>query len=170
MAVESLGDFPGKIGVMGESQAELPMGRGCRASCRLCVLVLVTSLFPCCSALLPLAQKPAGAQGSKAAASQAQPELSTLHRIGTLTSTVSYHAYQQAARAIQHTKAKGQELALWIPGLVSAPASHIPAALSLLPCLVGISSNRLAPGLISLKMWVNPRLCTKPLCLKPHKR
>ncbi|XP_025065458.1 perilipin-1 isoform X2 [Alligator sinensis] len=63
------------------------------------------------------AQKPAAAQGSKAAASQAQPELGTLHRIGTLTSTVSYHAYQQAARAIQHTKAKGQELALWIPGL-----------------------------------------------------
>ncbi|XP_019333466.1 perilipin-1 isoform X3 [Alligator mississippiensis] len=72
------------------------------------------------------AQKPAGAQGSKAAASQAQPELSTLHRIGTLTSTVSYHAYQQAARAIQHTKAKGQELALWIPGL-KAESSRIPS-------------------------------------------
>ncbi|XP_019389265.1 PREDICTED: perilipin-1 isoform X2 [Crocodylus porosus] len=63
------------------------------------------------------AQKPAAAQGSKAIASQAQPQLGTLHRIGALASTVSYRAYQQAARAIQHTKAKGQELALWIPGL-----------------------------------------------------
>uniref|UniRef100_A0A674KDM1 Perilipin 1 n=1 Tax=Terrapene triunguis TaxID=2587831 RepID=A0A674KDM1_9SAUR len=52
-----------------------------------------------------------------------QPEPGTFTRIGALASTISHRAYQQTARTIQRTRARGQELTTWIPGLVSAPST-----------------------------------------------
>uniref|UniRef100_A0A674K668 Perilipin 1 n=1 Tax=Terrapene triunguis TaxID=2587831 RepID=A0A674K668_9SAUR len=54
-----------------------------------------------------------------------QPEPGTFTRIGALASTISHRAYQQTARTIQRTRARGQELTTWIPGLVSAPAQQV---------------------------------------------
>lgn len=56
--------------------------------------------------------------------SQQQPSApsapSALGRIGTLVSTASHRAYQQTTHGLQRAKAKGQELATWIPIVVSA--------------------------------------------------
>ncbi|XP_010139543.1 PREDICTED: perilipin-1 [Buceros rhinoceros silvestris] len=81
-------------------------------------------------------QKPKETRGSAAKVSQQQPSApsapSTLGRISALVSTVSHRAYQQTTQSLQHAKAKGQELATWIPILGSlakpsvseAPRAH----------------------------------------------
>ncbi|KAM6058482.1 perilipin-1 [Chlamydotis macqueenii] len=52
--------------------------------------------------------------------SQQQPSApSTLGRIGALVTTVSHRAYQQTTQGLQRAKAKGQDLATWIPVLGS---------------------------------------------------
>ncbi|NXX83654.1 PLIN1 protein, partial [Urocolius indicus] len=70
--------------------------------------------------------KPKGTCGSAAKVSQQQPSApsapsapSTLGRIGSLVSTASHRAYQQTTQGLQRAKAKGQELATWIPVLGS---------------------------------------------------
>ncbi|NXD15846.1 PLIN1 protein, partial [Nothocercus nigrocapillus] len=70
-------------------------------------------------------QKPTGVRRSAAKSSQEQPRApkapsapgspGTLGRIGALVSTVSQRAYQQTAEGLRRAKAKGQELAAWIP-------------------------------------------------------
>ncbi|NXS60017.1 PLIN1 protein, partial [Brachypteracias leptosomus] len=71
-------------------------------------------------------QKPKKTRGSAAKVSQQQPSApsapsapSTLGRIGALVSTASHRAYQQTTQSLQRAKAKGQELATWIPILGS---------------------------------------------------
>ncbi|XP_068814313.1 perilipin-1 isoform X2 [Struthio camelus] len=75
-------------------------------------------------------QKPKEVRGSVAKASQQQASApsnpSTLGRIGALVSTVSHRAYQQTAQSLQRAKAKGQELATWIPGLGSMVKPSVP--------------------------------------------
>lgn len=90
-------------------------------------------------ALLPSDQKPKETRGSAVKVSQQQPSTpsapstpSTLGRIGTLVSTVSHRAYQQTTQSLQRAKAKGQELATWIPILVSAK-THPPGSCSPIP-------------------------------------
>ncbi|XP_038274988.1 perilipin-1 [Dermochelys coriacea] len=61
------------------------------------------------------AHEPTRVHGSEVMPSQQQPSIFT--RIGALASTISHRAYQQTARTIQRTKARGQELTMWIPGL-----------------------------------------------------
>ncbi|KAM7151536.1 perilipin-1 isoform 1-T3 [Macrochelys suwanniensis] len=61
------------------------------------------------------AHEPTRVHGSEVMPSQPQP--GTFTRIGALASTISHRAYQQTARTIQRTKARGQELTTWIPGL-----------------------------------------------------
>nr|XP_025977037.1 perilipin-1 isoform X2 [Dromaius novaehollandiae] len=83
-------------------------------------------------------QKPTEVRGSVAKASQRQPSVSkapsapsnpsTLGRIGALVGTVSHRAYQQTAQSLQRAKAKGQELASWIPGLGSMVKPSAPPA------------------------------------------
>uniref|UniRef100_A0A452J306 Perilipin 1 n=1 Tax=Gopherus agassizii TaxID=38772 RepID=A0A452J306_9SAUR len=53
------------------------------------------------------------------------PTAPTSRQIGALASTISHRTYQQTARTIQRTRARGQELTTWIPGLVSAPAQQV---------------------------------------------
>ncbi|KAF1489543.1 Perilipin-1, partial [Eudyptula minor novaehollandiae] len=78
-------------------------------------------------------QKPKETRGSAVKVSQQQPSTpsapstpSTLGRIGTLVSTVSHRAYQQTTQSLQRAKAKGQELATWIPilGSLAKPSVH----------------------------------------------
>ncbi|XP_009976115.1 PREDICTED: perilipin-1 [Tauraco erythrolophus] len=74
-------------------------------------------------------QKPKEKRGSAVKVSQQQPSApSTLGRIGTLVSTVSHRAYQQTTQGLQHAKAKGQELATWIPILGSLAKPSTPEA------------------------------------------
>ncbi|CAM5145538.1 unnamed protein product [Eretmochelys imbricata] len=61
------------------------------------------------------AHEPTRVHGSEVTPSQPQPGIFT--RIGALASTISHRAYQQSARTIQRTKAGGQELTTWFPGL-----------------------------------------------------
>lgn len=86
--------------------------------------------------LPPLGQKPKETRGSAAKVSQQQPSApsapSTLGRISALVSTVSHRAYQQTTQSLQHAKAKGQELATWIPILVSA-RTRLPGCCSPIP-------------------------------------
>ncbi|XP_042680622.1 peroxisomal membrane protein 11A isoform X1 [Centrocercus urophasianus] len=49
---------------------------------------------------------------------------STLGRIGALVSTASHRAYQHTVQNLQRAKAKGQELVVWIPILVSPSLSQ----------------------------------------------
>ncbi|XP_034639673.1 perilipin-1 isoform X3 [Trachemys scripta elegans] len=70
---------------------------------------------PVGSASLPVGHKPTRMHGSEVTPSQ--PDPGTFTRIGALASTISHRAYQQTARAIQRTRARGQELTTWIPGL-----------------------------------------------------
>lgn len=90
-------------------------------------------IIPHCSsvcALLPLDQKPKEKRGSAAKVSQEQPSApSTLDRISTLVSTASHRAYQQTTHGLQRAKAKGQELAILIPIVVSDKTSspQVPA-------------------------------------------
>uniref|UniRef100_A0A8C0G037 Perilipin 1 n=1 Tax=Chelonoidis abingdonii TaxID=106734 RepID=A0A8C0G037_CHEAB len=78
---------------------------------------------PVGSASLPLAHEPTRVHGSEVTPSQPQP--GTFTRIGALASIISHRAYQQTAKTIQRTRARGQELTIWIPGLVSAPAQQV---------------------------------------------
>nr|XP_009491011.1 PREDICTED: perilipin-1 [Pelecanus crispus] len=75
-------------------------------------------------------QKPKETHGSAAKVSQQQPSApsapSTLDRIGALVSTVSHRAYQQTTQSLQRAKAKGQELATWIPILGSLAKPSAP--------------------------------------------
>ncbi|XP_074956661.1 perilipin-1 isoform X2 [Phalacrocorax aristotelis] len=68
-------------------------------------------------------QKSKETHGSAVRVSQQQPSApsapSTLDRIGALVSTASHRAYQQTTQSLQRAKAKGQELATWIPVLGS---------------------------------------------------
>nr|XP_013813756.1 PREDICTED: perilipin-1 [Apteryx mantelli mantelli] len=86
-------------------------------------------------------QKPTEVRGSVAKASQQQRSApkapsapstpsnpSTLCRIGALVSTITHHAYQQTAQSLQSAKAKGRELATWIPGLGSMVKPSTPPA------------------------------------------
>ncbi|NXO02815.1 PLIN1 protein, partial [Rhinopomastus cyanomelas] len=83
-------------------------------------------------------QKPKEKCGSAVKVSKQQPSAptatsapsapSTLGRIGTLVSTVSHRAYQQTAQSLQRAKAKGQELATWIPILGSLAKPSTPEA------------------------------------------
>nr|XP_025035337.1 perilipin-1 isoform X2 [Pelodiscus sinensis] len=63
------------------------------------------------------AREPTRVHGSEVTPSQPQP--GTFTRIRALASTISHRAYQQTDRTIQHTRARGQELATWIPVLGS---------------------------------------------------
>ncbi|XP_075620551.1 perilipin-1 isoform X1 [Balearica regulorum gibbericeps] len=75
-------------------------------------------------------QKPKETRGSAVKVSQQQPSApsapSTLGRIGTLVSTVSHRAYQQTTQSLQRAKAKGQELATWIPILGNLAKPSVP--------------------------------------------
>ncbi|XP_010146047.1 PREDICTED: perilipin-1 [Eurypyga helias] len=81
-------------------------------------------------------QKHKEPRGSVVKVSQQQPSPSsapstpsapsTLGRIGTLVSTVSHRAYQQTTQTLQRAKAKGQELATWIPILGSLAKPSVP--------------------------------------------
>ncbi|XP_062486379.1 perilipin-1 isoform X2 [Pezoporus occidentalis] len=74
-------------------------------------------------------QKPKDPRGSAAKVSQQQPSApSTLGRIGTLVSTASHRAYQQTTHGLQRAKAKGQELATWIPIVGSLAKPSVPEA------------------------------------------
>ncbi|NWY54980.1 PLIN1 protein, partial [Chionis minor] len=77
-------------------------------------------------------QKPKETRGSAVKVSQQQPSApsapSTLGRIGALVSTVSHRAYQQTTHGLQRAKAKGQELATWIPILGSLAKPSVPEA------------------------------------------
>ncbi|NXD61549.1 PLIN1 protein, partial [Eolophus roseicapillus] len=77
-------------------------------------------------------QKPKDPRGSAAKVSQQQPSApsapSTLGRIGALVSTASHRAYQQTTHGLQRAKAKGQELATWIPIVGSLAKPGVPAA------------------------------------------
>ncbi|XP_037250074.1 perilipin-1 isoform X1 [Falco rusticolus] len=74
-------------------------------------------------------QKPKETRESAAKVSQQQTSApSTLGRISALVSTVSHRAYQQTTQSLQHAKAKGQELATWIPVLGSLAKPSVPAA------------------------------------------
>ncbi|XP_035747360.1 perilipin-1 isoform X2 [Egretta garzetta] len=86
-------------------------------------------------------QKPKEKRGSAVKVSQKQPSApsvpsvpsapsapSTLGRIGALVSTVSHRAYQQTTQSLQRAKAKGQELATWIPILGSLAKPSVPEA------------------------------------------
>ncbi|XP_032662403.1 perilipin-1 [Chelonoidis abingdonii] len=61
------------------------------------------------------AHEPTRVHGSEVTPSQPQP--GTFTRIGALASIISHRAYQQTAKTIQRTRARGQELTIWIPGL-----------------------------------------------------
>ncbi|NXT00951.1 PLIN1 protein, partial [Jacana jacana] len=84
-------------------------------------------------------QKPKEKRRSTVKVSQQQPSApdapstpstpSTLGRIGTLVSTVSHRAYQQTTQSLQRAKAKGQELATWIPILGNLAKPSVPEAL-----------------------------------------
>ncbi|NXI48267.1 PLIN1 protein, partial [Galbula dea] len=73
-------------------------------------------------------QKPKDTSGSAAKVSQQKPSTprapSTLSRIGALVSTASHRAYHQTTQSLQLAKAKGQELATWIPilGILAKPS------------------------------------------------
>ncbi|XP_009468353.1 PREDICTED: perilipin-1 [Nipponia nippon] len=78
-------------------------------------------------------QKPKERRESAVKVSQQQPSTpsapSTLARIGALVSTVSHRAYQQTTHSLQRAKAKGQELATWIPilgNLAKPSAPEVP--------------------------------------------
>ncbi|XP_068266787.1 perilipin-1 [Nyctibius grandis] len=80
-------------------------------------------------------QKPKQTRGSAVKVSQQQPSTpstpnapSTLGRIGALVSTASHRAYQQTTQSLQHAKAKGQELAIWIPIVGSLAKPSTPEA------------------------------------------
>ncbi|KAM6257224.1 perilipin-1 isoform 2-T2 [Porphyrio hochstetteri] len=77
-------------------------------------------------------QKPKEKRRSAAKVSQQQPEPpsapSTLGRIGALVSTVSHRAYQQTTQTLQRAKAKGQELATWIPIVGNLAKPSVPKA------------------------------------------
>ncbi|XP_065544797.1 perilipin-1 [Lathamus discolor] len=77
-------------------------------------------------------QKPKDPHESAAKVSQQQPSApsapSTLGRIGTLVSTASHRAYQQTTHGLQRAKAKGQELATWIPIVGSLAKPSVPEA------------------------------------------
>ncbi|NWU96256.1 PLIN1 protein, partial [Upupa epops] len=86
-------------------------------------------------------QKPKQKRGSTAKVSKQQTSTlsaptvpsapsppSTLGRIGALVSTVSHRAYQQTTQSLQRAKAKGQELATWIPILGSLAKPSAPEA------------------------------------------
>ncbi|NXW62719.1 PLIN1 protein, partial [Eurystomus gularis] len=80
-------------------------------------------------------QKPKERRGSAAKVSQQQPSApsapsapSTLGRISTLVSTASHRAYQQTTQSLQRARAKGQELATWIPILGSLAKPSITEA------------------------------------------
>ncbi|NXQ83215.1 PLIN1 protein, partial [Nyctibius grandis] len=80
-------------------------------------------------------QKPKETRGSAVKVSQQQPSTpstpnapSTLGRIGALVSTASHRAYQQTTQSLQHAKAKGQELAIWIPIVGSLAKPSTPEA------------------------------------------
>ncbi|NXN33470.1 PLIN1 protein, partial [Nycticryphes semicollaris] len=91
-------------------------------------------------------QKPKEKRRSAVKVSQQQPSApstpstpstpsapSTLGRIGTLVSTVSHRAYQHTTQSLQRAKAKGQELATWIPILGNLAKPSVPEA----PCVQG---------------------------------
>ncbi|XP_074693676.1 perilipin-1 [Strix aluco] len=83
-------------------------------------------------------QKSKETRGSAAKVSQQQPSApstssatsapSTLGRISALVSTVSHRAYQQTSQSLHRAKAKGQELATWIPILGSLAKLSAPEA------------------------------------------
>ncbi|NXF67430.1 PLIN1 protein, partial [Ciccaba nigrolineata] len=83
-------------------------------------------------------QKSKETRGSAAKVSQQQPSApstssatsapSTLGRISALVSTVSHRAYQQTSQSLHRAKAKGQELATWIPILGSLAKPSAPEA------------------------------------------
>ncbi|XP_074457000.1 perilipin-1 isoform X1 [Larus michahellis] len=77
-------------------------------------------------------QKPKETRASAVKVSQQQPSApstpSTLGRIGALVSTVSHRAYQQTTQSLQRAKAKGQELATWIPILGNLAKPSVPEA------------------------------------------
>ncbi|XP_008943256.1 PREDICTED: perilipin-1, partial [Merops nubicus] len=74
-------------------------------------------------------QKPKEKRGSAAKVSQQQPSApSTLGRIGALVNTASHLAYQQTTQNLQRAKAKGQELAIWIPIVGSLAKPSTPEA------------------------------------------
>uniref|UniRef100_A0A8C8AL61 Perilipin 1 n=1 Tax=Otus sunia TaxID=257818 RepID=A0A8C8AL61_9STRI len=83
-------------------------------------------------------QKSKETRGSAPKVSQQQPSApstssatsapSTLGRISALVSTVSHRAYQQTSQSLHRAKAKGQELATWIPILGSLAKPSAPEA------------------------------------------
>uniref|UniRef100_A0A8B9FDR8 Perilipin 1 n=1 Tax=Amazona collaria TaxID=241587 RepID=A0A8B9FDR8_9PSIT len=77
-------------------------------------------------------QKPKDPRGSAAKVSQQQPSApsapSTLGRVGALVSTASHRAYQQTTHGLQRAKAKGQELAMWIPIVGNLAKPSVPEA------------------------------------------
>ncbi|NXG49239.1 PLIN1 protein, partial [Psilopogon haemacephalus] len=74
-------------------------------------------------------QQPRAARAATAASvPSAGSAGSTLGRIGALVSTVSHRAYQQTTQSLQRAKAKGQELATWIPILGSLAKPSVPEA------------------------------------------
>ncbi|NXH13365.1 PLIN1 protein, partial [Bucco capensis] len=80
-------------------------------------------------------QKPKETHVSAAKVSQQEPSVpSTLSRIGSLVSTASHRAYQQTTQSLQHAKAKGQELATWIPILGSLAKPSVPEVHSAEQC------------------------------------
>ncbi|NXX42609.1 PLIN1 protein, partial [Tricholaema leucomelas] len=70
----------------------------------------------------------AASSASAASATSAASAPSTLGRISALVSTVSHRAYQQTTQSLQRAKAKGQELATWIPILGSLAKPSVPEA------------------------------------------
>lgn len=109
--------------------------------------------YPLC-AVLPLDLKPKQTCGPAAKVSQQQSRAyrahsapsapssapSTLGRIGALLSTASHRAYQHTAQNLQRAKAKGQELVVWIPILVSPSLSQSPRAWDSPRALVSVPS------------------------------
>ncbi|CAM9418301.1 unnamed protein product [Bubo scandiacus] len=67
-------------------------------------------------------------QLSAPSTSSATSAPSTLGRISALVSTVSHRAYQQTSQSLHRAKAKGQELATWIPILGSLAKPSAPEA------------------------------------------
>ncbi|XP_067999521.1 perilipin-1 isoform X2 [Melanerpes formicivorus] len=81
---------------------------------------------PCAPSAPSVPSAPSAPSAPNAPSAPSTP--STLGRIGALVSTVSHRAYQQTTQSLQRAKAKGQELATWIPILGSLAKPSAPEA------------------------------------------
>ncbi|XP_062998723.1 perilipin-1 [Elgaria multicarinata webbii] len=71
-------------------------------------------------------------------------QTSTLGRIKTLATGLSWHAYKQTVQTIQHTRDKGQELAMWIPGLGGLASQSAAKALQVISGVLNTATGWLS--------------------------